>query len=186
MKLVKRNCTEIRLRQLMSAEDGWGIEEGRKVYRKLLDQVEAHSGAIVFRISLAGVRRTDVSFPRESVVEVAVRFRGQKGFYLWDVKDQNVLENWDAAASKREQPLFVWTDKKARLLGPEPPPSFKDVLEFALQHDSVTTTRVATEFALSTSNASNKLRGLSDMGYLLRREETASTGGIEYVYQRVR
>jgi hypothetical protein len=186
VRSVKPSCTEIRLRELMSEPDGWGIEQGRQVYRKLLACVDAHPTSIVFRISLARVKRTDVSFPRESVVELAARFRGQKGFYLRDVNGESLLENWDAAANRREQPLFVWVDKTPRLLGPEPPRTVKDVLAFALQHDFVTTARVAGQFGLSSSNASNKLRTLSDMGYLLRKEEAAPTGGLEYVYHRVR
>jgi hypothetical protein len=186
MNAVKQNWTEIRLRELMPVPDGWGVEEGREVYHKLLDRIEKHPSALVFRISLAGVRRTDVSFPRESVVELSVRFRGQKGFSLWDVADDNLLENWDAAANKREQPLFVWSRKGWRLLGPEPTAGLRKPLEFLLEHETLTTAQVANHFDWSTSNASNKLRALSDAGYVLRIEETARSGGIEYIYHRIR
>jgi len=186
MNAVKQNWVEIRLRELMTLPDGWGVEEGREVYHKLLGRVEAHPEASVFRVSLGGVRRTDVSFPRESVIELAHRFRAQKGFCLWDVSDENLVENWDAAALKREQPLFVWSRKGCRLLGPKPSAGLRKVLDFALEHDVITTTQVASHFRWTTSNASNKLRALADSGYVLRREQTAPTGGIEYIYQRVR
>jgi hypothetical protein len=186
MKAVKQNSADVRLRELMTESDGWGVEEGREVYHKLLDRIETHPSALVFRISLAGVRRTDVSFPRESVVELAVRFRGQKGFSLWDVTDENLLENWDSACNKREQPLFVWSRKGWRLLGPQPTAGLKRPLEFLLEHETLTTAQVASHIQSSTSNASNKLRALSDSGYVLRIEETARSGGIEYVYHRIR
>src|SRR5206468_11789022 len=109
--------------------EGLGVEEGREVYQKLLDRVEKNPGAMVFRISLAGVRRTDVSFPRESVVELARRFRGQKGFCLWNVSDENILDNWDAAAMKREQPIFEWSRKGHRLIGPEPSHGLRQALD---------------------------------------------------------
>ena len=35
---------------------------------------------------------------------------------------------------------------------------------------------------LSVQNASSKLKKLVDEGYILRSEETAETGGIEFVY----
>lgn len=186
MKGVKQNWVEIRLRELMSMPDGWGVEEGREVYHKLLGSVEANPSALVFRISLAGVRRTDVSFPRESVIELAVRFRSQKGFCLWDVTDDNLLENWDAAAAKREQPLFVWNRKGARLLGPQPSAGLKGPLEYALENETLTTAQVAHHFKWSSPNASNKLRALSDGGYVLRLGNTAASGGIEYVYHRIK
>lgn len=186
MITMKQIWAEIRLRELMSLEDGWGIEEGREVYHKFLGRIEAHPQAVMFRISLAGVRRTDVSFPRESVVELARRFRGQKGFSLWDATDENVLDNWDAAATKREQPLFVWNRKGYRLLGPLPSPGLRRLLDFALESESVTTAQVARHFRWSASNASNKLRALAEGGYLLRREETAASGGIEFLHHRIR
>jgi len=186
MNIVKQNWTEVRLRDLMALEDAWGVEEGREVYRKLLERVEAHPSALIFRLSLAGVRRTDVSFPRESVVEIARRFRGQKGFCLWDVADENLLENWDAAAAKREQPLFVWNRKGYRLLGPTPSPGLSKVLNFAIEYESVTTAQIVNHFRWSPSNASNKLRSLTQSGYLLRREEAATSGGIEFLHYRVR
>ena len=170
----------------MSLEDGWGVEEGREVYHKLLERVEAHPNALIFRVSLAGLRRTDVSFPRESVIEIARRFRGQKGFCLWDVADENLLENWDAAAGKRQQPLFVWNRKGHRLLGLTPSPGLGKVLNFSLDYEYVTTAQVAKEFRWSASNASNKLHSLTEAGYLLRREEAATSGGIEFLHYRIR
>jgi predicted transcriptional regulator len=47
----------------------------------------------------------------------------------------------------------------------------------------------ATEFAadkgISIANASMKFKQLWERGFLLRREATADTGGIEFVYQRI-
>lgn len=186
MNPVKQIFVEIKLRDLMSIPDGWGVEEGREIYHKLLERVETHPEATIFRISLAGVRRTDVSFPRESVIELAVRYKGQKGFSVWDAADENLLDNWDAAAIKRAQPLFVWSRKGYRLLGSVPSAGLKGVLEFALEHDYVTTAQVASHFKWTASNASNKLRALTEAGYLLRREETARTGGLEFLHYRIR
>jgi predicted transcriptional regulator len=38
---------------------------------------------------------------------------------------------------------------------------------------------------LSVQNASSKLKKLVDDGYILRFEETAESGGIEFIYQAI-
>jgi len=182
MKPVKQNYSAISVRNLMSREEGWGVEEGRVLHNKLLDIVERDPATCVFRLSLAGVKRTDVSFPREAVVELARRFRGHKAFCLYDLEGESLLENWDAAALKRDQPLIVWGRLKPRIIGPQPGQGIADVLGFTLAHGHVTASQIAGELGLKLPNASNKLRSLADAGYLLRSEDVAASGGIEFVY----
>src|SRR6516225_4444458 len=98
----------LRLADFIGGEpEAWGNDRGREVFTQLLAEVERHPGALVFEISLAGIRRTDASFPRESVVELARRFRKQFAFVVTDATNEDLLFNWDAAAIKKEQPLFV-------------------------------------------------------------------------------
>lgn len=176
---------ELRLRDYMAADDGWGHEEGHRLYKKLLDIVERNPDEVIFRLSLKGVSRTDTSFPRESVVELARRFRGQKGFCLTDVSNEDLIDNWDAAALKREQPLFVWTATGYRLLGPAPSHGTREVLDYVLQMGTVTSAQVAEALGLKVPNASNKLKELWTSGYILRREDVSPSGGIEYRYFRI-
>lgn len=82
MKNMNQMTTTLRLLDFMERDDGWGNIEGRKVYQRLLEAVENQPHSLVFRIFLSGVRRTDASFPRESVIELAKYFRGKKGFCL--------------------------------------------------------------------------------------------------------
>src|SRR5690242_19432581 len=86
---------DIRLRDFMDEAEGWGRAEGRVVYQRLLDFVEAHPSVIVFRVSTAGVKRVDISFSSETLVELARRYRGSKGFCLVDTKNPDMVENWD-------------------------------------------------------------------------------------------
>ena len=95
------------LRRFME-RSGWGRSEGREVYQRLLDFVEGNSETIIFKISLDGVRRLDMSFASETLVELARRYRENKGFCLVDLADKDIVENIDAAAEKKEQPLLVW------------------------------------------------------------------------------
>jgi hypothetical protein len=140
----------------------------------------------MIRISLDGVKRTDISFPREAVVELARSYRGQRGFCLTDASDPDLLDNWDAAASKLEQPLFVWNNGAVfRRLGPQPSAGLREMLEYVLSVPVARTSEVATALHLKVPNASNKLKQLWREGYILRREQSANTGGVEYEYSRL-
>lgn len=178
---------DIRLRDHMAGRDGWGHEEGREVFAKLLHVVERNPGKRIFRISLAGVARTDASFPRESVMELARRYRGDKGFCLIDVASIDLLDNWAAAAEKKNQPMVVWLgDEAHRLIGPAPSKGNSSMLEFALKAPIVRAAEAAEALELKVPNASTKLKQLWEQGFVLRREDVADSGGVEFLYFRIR
>ena len=174
------------LRDLMEDQDGWGHEQGRRVHERLLKKMEEYPGKQVFRISLRGVRRTDASFPRESVVELARRFRGEKGFCLVDVGDPDLLDNWESAAIKREHPILRWNDSSWDLLGPAPSRGNRKMFEHVMERSTTTAKAAAQCLNLNLTNASTKLKQLLEGGFVLRREETATSGGVEYVYFAIR
>src|ERR1700682_5127145 len=108
------------LREFMDRPEGWGRVQGREVYQRLLESVEDSPGTLVFRVSMKGVQRVDISFASETVVELARRYRGTKGFCLVDLTDPALIVNWDGGAAKKGQPLLVWQNKSAHLIGAEP------------------------------------------------------------------
>lgn len=173
------------LLQFMGSPRGWGREQGRAVYGKLLSFVESKAGTMIFRVSMAGVERTDISFASETVVELARRYRGAKGFALVDLTDPDLLENWEAAASRKGQPLMVWHDNQARVIGLQPSEGNAEAFRFALRNAAVR----ASQFAVSTktpiTSASMKFKQLWEQGFLLRREAIAESGGVEFVYFRI-
>lgn len=185
MKLVNEIAKKkLRLRDFMTENDGWGRAAGRSVYAKLTEFVEAHGGVLVFRVSLQGVHRVDISFAAETLVELARRHRGRKGFCFVDLNDADQKENWAAAAERAKQPLVSWDSAgRPTTLGVEPSQGNADAFRFAL-------TRVATraaEYATSTNgvsitNASSKFKQLWEQGFVLRIETAAESGGVEYVY----
>lgn len=174
---------ELRLRPLMDTNEGWGRAAAREVYGRLVDFVESGAGKTVFRVSVNGVKRVDISFASETIVEVARRYRGKKGFCFIDLKDPDMEENWAAAAERAKQPLISWLDGKAKILGPQPSQGVADAFQFALAKGE---TRVSDYTAkakeISITNASTKFKQLWESGFLLRREAAAESGGIEYVY----
>ena len=187
MDSMKEIVAVLRLREFMESNEGWGREAGREVYRKLVDFVESKPGIAIFRVSLAGVKRIDISFASETVVELARKHRGKKGFCFVDLDDADMEENWEAAADRAKQPLMKWEGTKSHILGVKPSVGITDALDFAL-------TRVetrASEFAgahkgVSITNASTKFKQLWEQGFLLRRESVAESGGVEYVYVAIK
>ena len=183
---MNENSTTIQLYDFMGTQEGWGRAQGRKVYQKLIAFVEATPGVMIFKVSLDGVTRVDISFASETVIELARRYRGNKGFCLIDLTDQDMLENWEAAAARKGQPVMVWKGKKGRVIGVEPSRGSLGAFTFALKRER---TR-ATEFAAATpkmsiANASTKFKQLWEQGFLLRREDVAESGGVEFTYYRI-
>lgn len=178
---------DIYLRDYMNnSSDGWGHVQGRQTYERLRTVVEAYPAEEIIRISLAGVKRTDITFPRESVVELAKLYRGRRGFCLTGTSDQDLLDNWDAAALRQEQPLMVWNGCQiSRVLGPEPSTGLRDMFSYVLFVPVVRTSEAAASLGLKVPNASNKLKQLWQEGYIFRREQSANSGGVEYEYIRI-
>lgn len=187
MASVNETWTVIVLRQLMDDDQGWGREAGRVVYQRLLSRMEDNPGVAVFRLSLAGVRRMDISFASETVVEIAKRFRGSKGFCLIDIADADLVENLEAGAARKGQPLMIWSGDTPRVIGVEPSQGNREALTFALNRPMAR----AAEFSqasrgMSIANASTKFKQLWEQGFLLRRDATAESGGVEFVYYRIK
>ncbi|MBN1840730.1 MAG: DNA-binding protein [Deltaproteobacteria bacterium] len=179
---MNENNRVIILRDYMERADGWGHEEGRKVFNALLAAVEKTPAIRIFRISLDGVKRTDASFPRESVVELARRYRGIKGFCLTKISNKDLLDNWDAAALKKEQPLMVWSEDQYQVIGPRPSAGNREIFELAVNRGKLTASAAVKELGIKITNASNKLKQLEVKGFLLRADDIAESGGKEFVY----
>lgn len=174
------------LRDCMPRSEGWGRPEGREVYPALLNFVEAHPGNKIFRVSMHRVERIDISFASETLVQLAKRYRGNRGFYFVEIPHEDMAENIDAAAIKGDQPFLVWRDTKASVLGPQPGAGAVDAFRFALDRPYTSVADfIAANPNVSLTNASNKFKQLWQRGYLLRRERAAETGGVEYVYFRI-
>lgn len=176
----------IRLRACMESPEGWGRNQGREVYQKLLDEVEKRAGVLILKVSLEGVHRVDISFASETVVELARRYRGTKGFCFIDLTDPDMRENWEAAAARKSQPIMVWEGRQGQVIGIEPSQGLSGAFRFALERPHVR----AAEFAavtpgMSIANASSKFKQLQEQGFLLRRDDVAESGGVEFVYYRI-
>jgi len=82
---------------------------------------------------------------------------------------------------------MVWQGEEGRAIGLNPSQGNASALNFALKRE---VTR-ATEFVSATpgmtiANASTKFKQLWEQGFLLRRENVAESGGVEFVYFRIK
>lgn len=173
------------LRDFMGRPEGWGRGQGREVYQHLLEFVEGNAGVLVFQVSMKGVQRIDISFASETIVELARRYRRSKGFCIVDLTDKDLIENVSAAAEKKEQPLLIWHDRSASVIGSQPSEGTREAFQFAMGKVQTRAAEFATQKGMTIANASMKFRQLWEQGYLLRRESTADSGGVEFVYQRI-
>lgn len=178
---------DLRLSHFMDGDEGWGRAAGRVVYPRLVQYVESKPGVLVFAVSVAGVKRVDISFASETVVELARRHRTGKGFCFVDLTDADMEENFAAAAERSKQPLMAWAGSKGRVMGPQPSQGLADAFSYALTKSEVRASDFATSASnVSITNASTKFKQLWEAGYLLRQEATAASGGVEFVYCRIK
>ena len=102
-----------------------------------------------------------------------------------DVADPDLLDNWNAAALIREQPLTAWYNGDPRIIGPSPTPRNEEIVKHILFTGEATAANIAKKLNLQLTNASTKLWQLVKEGFILRREEVSPTGGIEFRYFRI-
>lgn len=179
---MKQNSTVLNLKKLAGSDRPYGNQLGRKVYQAASQIISAHPAESVFCISLKGIQTTDASFPRESIVALAKSFRGEKGFWLADISSRDLIDNWHYAAEAKEQPLVIWENGSYEIIGPAISLPNKKILDFIYKNKKATTS-VLSDFLNSTpQNISTKLKNLYSKGFVLRIEETAESGGKEFVY----
>ncbi len=177
----------IKLKDLLNGDDtAFGNTEGRAVFQKLADAVDELPTHKIIGISLAEMKRTDASFPRESVIAFAKSKRGEKGFYLADFPDQDMFDNWDYAAKAKEQNLIVIEQEGYRVIGPILNAGTTELLDYVYLNDSVTTAKLSDDWGISPPNASAKLKKLYNQGLILGWKESATSGGHEYIYKAIK
>ena len=179
---MNQNINFIKFSDICQSYKPHGNKLGKEIFIKMKDYVEKHRLQTCFEISFTDITFADSSFARESIVLLAQIYRGKKGFILAELYDEDVIDNIDYAAVALNQPLVLRFEDGLRLLGPALTKSNLEIYELLKIKKQITTSQLAALMDLSVQNASSKLKKLVDEGYILRSEETAETGGIEFVY----
>ena len=182
---MKQTRSKLKLLDFMKTPDAWGNARGKEVGALFENFILRHPTTDIFQVSFIGVERTDASFSREGIVEIASRFKTKKAIVIIDLKDEDLIENLEMAATKKAQPLFMWQGDTWTILGPNPSKGNADLLNFVLTNKEVTASTAASALDLKLTNASTKLKQLWESGYIMRREEQAPSGGIEFIYYRI-
>ena len=82
--------------------------------------------------------------------------------------------------------MVIWKDDQFEIIGAELNAAARQLLEYVLIQRSVLASQTASDLGLSVQNASTRLKNLVSQGYILRVEDVADTGGIEFKYQAIR
>lgn len=177
----------IRLRDLTDTAKPFGNLQGKAVFRRVCEIVDQYSQPTIFEVSFDGIEATDASFARESVVSAAKFYHDQHSFFLSNITDRDLIDNWKYAAQAKKQPLMIWhSPSEFEVIGPEMTPSANELLTYVAQHGKVGTSQVASDLDISVPNASTRLKRLVTEGYLVRREDAADSGGVEFMYMPIK
>jgi len=182
---MNQNIITMKLYDFCQEHRPYGNETGKKVFLQMRDYVEKHKNKIVFEISFEDIKFVDSSFARESLILLAQLYKGKKGFFISNLYNIDVIDNIDYAAIALNQPLMIKLENEIKLLGPALTKSNLEIFNLLKIKKKVTTSQLASLMDVSVPNASSKLKKLVDDGYILRFEETAETGGIEFIYQSI-
>jgi hypothetical protein len=106
------------------------------------------------------VQRIDISFASETIVELARRFRRMKGFCVVDLTDKDLIENLDAAAERKQQPILLSGERSADVIGLAPREGLREAFQFAMSKAQTRATEFATKKGISIANASMKFKQL--------------------------
>jgi hypothetical protein len=183
---MNQKKTIIRLRDVVGKDTAFGNGLGRQVYQKLQAALDAHPASRMIGISFEGMEMMDASFARESVVSLAKAKRGEIGFYLKDFASKDLMDNWDYAAKAKDQPMIVIKDKGFDVIGPELSEGAKELLEFIMKNEVVTTAMAAKKLDIKVPNASVRLKKMLDQGLLLGEKVAAESGGTEYNFLAIK
>lgn len=182
---MNQNSIVVKLRKFTTSDRPFGNSEGKAAFRELSDYVQGLQGVRVIGISFDGITSTDASFARDSVVSLAKQLRGECGFYLTDLNNRDLIDNWSYAAKAKEQPLVIWTGEQFEIIGPDLTPATRTLVEYVLTKGEALASQAAADLGISVPNASTRLKNLVGQGYLLRVEEGSESGGIEFKYKPI-
>lgn len=176
----------IKLLNLTKDDHPNGNVKGKAIYAELFKIIESRLDIDTFGVSLEGIVATDASFPRESVMAIAKHYIGERFFYITELKDEDLIDNWIYGADAKDQPMTIWNDNKASFIGPDMTKSVKELTDYLLIKQRVTTSEISNKFDISIQNASTRLKNIFKLGYVKRVEEVAESGGKEFIYQIIK
>ena len=166
--------------------EGLRREYGIEVHDKLVKEIEKNLDADIIDLSMKGIDVVDASFSREAIIRTIKEYRGKIGFCLINIDNEEYIDNFVAAVIKLKPPVFFKINGDYQIIGPSfpkgPSKGNQEVIDYVNTHNVATATMLKIDLNLTITNASTKLKQLLEQGYLMRKQEVASSGGVEYLY----
>lgn len=176
---------KIELQLIVTQKLCLGSQQGAELLLKLREIISKTLPNTVFDISLKNIEFMDATFARESIVALAKIERGNFGFCITDLGNEDVIFNIECACKHLQQPLSILNNNQIHWLGSSLTTLSKQHLEFIYKHSEVRSNVLAKAFDLSAPHASSKLKNFHSEGFLLCRKDSAPTGGSEYIYKTI-
>ena len=181
-----KNNPIISLRDFTDDDVPFGNKQGKKTYARIQKALNNYPSSKIIGISFKGIHKVDLTFCRESIVNL-VRFNlGEVSFYIKDLENSDNISNLKAAAEAKKQFLVIFNNDLFDIIGPNLSSGMKEIFDYIMNKCSVTTTDIVKRFPkLSTPNASGKLKKLIDLGLITGAKKAAESGGLEYVFSAI-
>ncbi|MFF0830673.1 hypothetical protein ACFYU8_27895 [Brevibacillus sp. NPDC003359] len=167
-------------------EQLWGREQGKQIRESIIDSL-LKTRQRVLLLNFAGVTRIDFSCASEIVSILILRLSGElKGRHLVLTGLSNfVEENIDAALDKAELCCLVLEDDNSwKMIGRYSDTLFQ-TLSKVIELGTVDTPTLATALNIAVTSCNNRLKTLFTLGMVYREEQTAPTGGKQFIYSSI-
>lgn len=176
----------IKLIDITKNDTALGSNAGKKAYQKILSIIQKNIDKDIFEISFEGIVFVDAIFLREGIVSIAKQFIAKKAVYVTNIKNRDILENLNYAAQDKNQPIFFWKNKEYEILGPKITDVTKELINTVVQKGPISAAQIAPLLSITSKNAGVKLIKIFKNGYVYRVETVAPTGGIEFLYKKIK
>jgi hypothetical protein len=162
----------------VGGDQAWGTAFGAEVFSQINRKLRTAEPSTLVLLDYAGLKRSDVSFQREAIVETLRKHRPTLLFIAVNLSDSDLRENIAMALERRGEVLLAREPGRSpSVLGKRLTPELQATLERLQAVGELTSSRMDD---LKLSTASSRLTFLWKAGLCERVEGTAPTGGREH------
>jgi hypothetical protein len=167
-------------------EQLWGREQGKKIRDEIIESFLAQRHRVLL-LNFSGVTRIDFSCASEIVSILILRLSGElKGRHLvLSGLSDFVEENIDAALDKAELcSLVIFEDGSWKMIG-RYSETLLQTLSKVINMGQADTPTLANALGIAVTSCNNRLKTLVNLGMVGREEQTAPTGGKQFIYSSI-
>lgn len=186
MKRANENRHEydLRLHEYADGSFAWGTQKGSEAFTRIDGLLASLGEGTLVALNYEGIKRTDVSFQREAVVETIRKHRPRLLFVGISLSDLDVRANLESALERRGESLLLRdSGGELAVVGRRLTEEHEATLRTLQGCQEFTSGMLTVEpFRLESSTASARLSALWKAGLVARVQGAAPSGGKEYKY----